>query len=166
MMRWLGRVAMVGAAVALAIWGWRAFFPSPEQIVRKRLIGLAQVASFAPNEASLMKVARAQKLASFFTSDAEITVDLPGHFPQSINGREEVLQVAMSARTMLKAIKVQFLDIGVKLDDDREAGVAHFTVKADVAGENTPQVEELEAQFKKLGGDWLIKRVQNVRTLR
>jgi len=44
--------------------------------------------------------------------------------------------------------------------------VTHFTVKADIAGESTPQVEELVATFKRLEGEWLIQHVENVKTLR
>lgn len=163
---WLSRTVLGGALIALGIWGWKALYPGPEHTIRKHLSELAHAATIDPNESSLVKLAKSQKLASFFTPDTEIQVDMPGRFPQSVNGREEVMQAALSVRSAVKAIKVQFIDISVKLESDGETGVAHFTVKADVAGESTPQVEELEARFKKVDGDWLIKHVENVKTLR
>ncbi len=166
MKAWLARLALLGALLALGIWGWRAAFPGPEQLIRKRLAELARLASFTQSEGSLVKLAKAQQLAARFTPDAEISVDLPGRSPQSLNGRDELMQAAMSARTMVKSLKVQFVDVTVKLGDAPESGIAHFTVKADVPGETTPEVEELEAQFKRVDGDWLIQHVQNVRTLR
>jgi len=141
-------------------------FPGPEQLIRKRLAELARVATIAPNEGSLVKLAKSQKLASLFTTDTEIDLDLPGRFPRTLNGRDEVLQAAASARTALQTLKLEFLDITVSLGSDGESAVAHFTVKGDVPGESTPQVEELEARFRKVDGNWLIQHVENVKTLR
>lgn len=163
---WFGRAVLGGALIALGIWAWQALHPGPEHTIRKHLSELAHAATITPNESSLVKLAKSQKLASFFTTDAEIQVDMPGRLPQSLNGRDELMQAALSVRSAIKAIKVQFVDISVKLEADGETGVAHFTAKADVAGESTPQVEEMEARFKKVDGDWLIKHVENVRTLR
>ena len=163
---WFGRAVLGGALIVLGIWGWKALHPGPEHTIRKHLSELAQAATIAPNESSLVKLAKSQKLAGFFTADTEIQVDMPGRFPQALNGRDEVMQAALSVRSAVKAIKVQFIDISVSIESDGETGVAHFTAKADVAGESTPQVEEMEAQFKKVDGDWLIKHVENVKTLR
>jgi hypothetical protein len=163
---WLARLGLGGALVVLGIWAWHALFPSPEQLIRKSLVEVAHLACIAPNEGSLVKLAKSQKLAAFFTTDAQVTVDLPGHLPQSLSGRDELMQAALSARSGLASLKVEFLDIGVTVDNARESGKAHFTIKADLPGESTPQVEELEAELKRVDNQWLIKDVHNVRTLR
>jgi len=157
---------LMAALITLGIWGWGALFPSPEHIIRKRLTELAELASIAPNEGLLTKLAKAQKLASYFASDADIEIDLPGKFPQSLSGRNDIMHAAASTRNYVSSLKVQFLDLSVKTAGDAESAIAHFTVKADVPGESTPQVEELQADFKKIEHDWLIQRVTNVRTLR
>ena len=163
---WGVRGVLLAALITLGIWGWRAFFPSPEQIIRKRLTALAEIASISPNESMLTKLTKSQKLASYFAVDAEIEIDLPGKFPQSLSGRNDIMRGAASARNYVASLKVQFLDISVTMGSDGQSGAAHFTVKADVSGESTPQVEELQADFKKIDGDWLIQRVTNVKTLR
>lgn len=159
------RLALGSALIALGVWGWQVFYPSPEHAIRSRLAELARAATISPNESALIKLAKAQKLASFFTVDTEIRIDLPGRFPQSLNGRDELMQAVAGARSAVKSLKVEFVDVSVTVESDSVSGSAHFTVKADVSGESTPQVEELEAQFRKLDGDWLIKHVENVQTL-
>jgi hypothetical protein len=163
---WVARGVLVAALIILGIWGWRTFFPSPELIIRKRLIELAALACISPNEAMLTKLSKSQKLASYFATDAEIEIDLPGKFPQSLTGRNDIMRGAASARNFVSSLKVEFLDITVKMASDGHSGIAHFTVKADVPGEATPQVEELQADFKEIEHAWLIQRVTNVRTLR
>ena len=163
---WGVRRVLLAALVALGIWGWHTIFPSPEHIIRQRLTELAAIASISPNESMLTKLAKSQKLASYFTTDAQIEIDLPGKFPQSLSGRNDIMRGAASARNYVSSLKVQFLDISVQMAGDAESGIAHFTVKADVPGETTPQVEEIQAEFKKIDHYWLVQRVTNVRTLR
>ena len=163
---WAARGVLLAALLTLGIWSGGALFPSPEHLIRKRLIELAAIACITPNESMLTKLAKSQKLASYFAMDAEIEIDLPGKFPQSLSGRNDILRGAASARNYVASLKVQFLDISVKVASDAQSGIAHFTVKADLPGEGTPQVEELQADFKKVDRDWLIQRVTNVPTLR
>lgn len=162
---WVWRGLLLAALMALGLWAGRLLFPSPERIIRQRLGELARTACIQPNEGALVKLAKAQKVANFFTMDAEIDLDLPGRTLQTLNGRSDIMQAAASARNALSTLKVQFLDISVNIGGDLQTGSAHFTVKADFPGESTPQVEELEATFKKIEHDWLIQRVTNVKTL-
>jgi hypothetical protein len=67
---------------------------------------------------------------------------------------------------MLTSLKVECLDISIQMGTDGESGIAHFTGKADLPGESTPQVEELQANFKRIDHEWQIQRITNVRTLR
>jgi hypothetical protein len=166
MKQWLLRGLLGLSLAALGIWGWRILFPSPEQAIRKQLTALAQTASVPASEGALAKLARAQRLTGFFTSNVEITVDLPGRSPQTITGRDELQQVALGARSMAAGLKVAFLDVGVTLAPDRQSAVAHLTARADVPGERMPQVQELSVSFQNLEHDWLISRVEAVRTLR
>lgn len=165
MKRWLFRLVLSVAVGAFGFWAWGALHPSPAHVIRKELAELARTASIPPNESQLAKLARAQKLASFFTTDTQITLETLGRYDQSITGRDEVQEKALAARAMLGGLKVQILDVSVSVQPNGQEAVAHFTGRADVPGESTPQVEELKAGFKKVGGDWLIDRVENVRTL-
>ena len=145
---WVSRGVLVAALIAVGVWGWGVLFPSPERIIRRQLTDLARTACIKSNEGMLIKLAKAQKLASFFTVDAAINVDVPGHSAQSLSGRDDIMRVAGVARAAVSSLKVEFLDVGVTVNSDGQSGQAHFTVKADVPGESTPQVEEVEASFK------------------
>jgi ketosteroid isomerase-like protein len=159
------RLLVLAALVALGVWGWRLRHPSPEHIIRKELAELARTACVPADEANLRKLANAQKLASFFTSDAELTIDVPGRFSQTISGRAEVQEKALGARSMLGGLTVEFLDVNVTVAPDAESATARLTARANLPGDSVPQVEELKVGFKKVEGDWLIQRAENVKTL-
>jgi hypothetical protein len=164
MKRWVLRAVVLAALIALGVWGWRVFFPSPEQAIRNRLAELAQAASFSPNEGPLAKLSNAQKLTTFCAGDVAISVDVPGH-SQIIHGREELLQVAIGVRSVVSGVKLRFLDTTVAVGADKASAVANLTAKANVAGESDFVVQELKFTFKKIGRDWLISRVETVKTL-
>jgi len=163
---WGFRLFLIAVLVAAAIWGWRLLFPGPEQVIRKELAQLAAASSIVPNEAPLTKLAKAQRLASFFTTDAEVMVDIPNRSLQAFNGREEIQQAALGARAILNSLRVHFVDIEVNVAPNKQLAIAHLTATADLPGEKVPEVEELQFGFKKVDRDWLISRVETVKTLR
>ncbi len=165
MMRWLFRLVLLGSFLALGIWGWRIFFPTPEQVIRRQLADLARIASIAPNEGPLAKAYNSQKLVSFFAPDVEIILDVPGH-SASLHDRDELMRAAMAWRSSATSLKVEFLDISVSLAPDKEAALAHLTAKANLPGESVPDVQELKIAFRKMEGKWLISRVETIKTLR
>lgn len=162
---WLVRAALLGALLGLVYCGWIVLFPSPERIIAKRLAHVARLACVGPNEGALARLANGQKLTTFFTSDVEITVDVPGRTSQTLNGRDELLQAVMAARSALAPLKVEFLDITVSLNADKQSALAHLTAKATLPGERSPEVQELKIDFRKTDHDWLIQHVETVRTL-
>ena len=163
---WLARLALAGVVGAVGFWAWQFLFPSPEHVIRKRLGELAAAVSIAPNEGPLAKLANTQKLIGFFSSDVSVTVDVPGRSMQTFNGRDEIQQAALGARGLLSTLKVQFVDIFVSVNPDKQSAQAHSTATATLPGEKLPEVQELEIGFKKLEHDWLINHVETVKTLR
>src|ERR1035441_9709820 len=69
-----GRARRGGAGVGL----WTTFFPRPEKIVRKRLAQVAAEASFNSGENPLVIAARAEHLASRFSTNVEVNLNAPG----------------------------------------------------------------------------------------
>jgi len=57
------------------------------------------------------------------------------------------------------------VDVTVVVGTDGQAAQAHLTAKANLPGESMPQVQELKIGFRKIEREWLIDRVQTVRTL-
>jgi len=144
---------------------WRVLFPPPEKVIRKQLTELARVVSIAPNEAPLARAVNAQKLSTFFTREVAVQVDVPGHGQVRLTGNDELLQAAMTARSSMSGLQVEFLDISVALGPDKESAVANLTGKARIPGERELLVEEFKFGFRKAGRNWLIDQVQTVKTL-
>jgi hypothetical protein len=165
MKKWSLRIFLLAVLVGLGLWGWRAWFPGPEAVIRKRLTELARTASFSANEGALAKLANAQSLTAFCTPDVEITVDIPGHSTQTINGHDELLSAVAGARSAVHGLNVEFFDILVTVAPDQNSAEANLTAKGKVSGEKDFYVQELKFLLKKVEGQWLIFRVETVRTL-
>jgi hypothetical protein len=163
---WGFRLFLAAATIGALVWGWKVLFPGPEQVIRKELVQVAAAASITPNEAPLTKLAKAQRLASFFATDADVTIDIPTRPLQSFSGRDEIQQAAIGARALLNSLKVHFLDVEVGVAPDKQSASVHLTATADLPGEKLPEVEELEMRFKKVDRDWLISHIGTVKTLR
>jgi len=159
------RPVALAVLVLLAAAGWKLFFPHPEKVIRRRLTELAKLASFGPKEGQLAKAVNAQKAADYFTEDAEIVVDLTGYGSMKINGRNDLFQALLAARTQLSMVEVQFLDMNVVLDPNKQGAVVDLTAKGRVPGDRDIQVMELKVSLKLVDRKWLIRRVETVKTL-
>jgi hypothetical protein len=160
------RAVFLGTLCAGLFWSWHWLFPGPERVIRKRLSELAAGASISPNEAPLVKLAKAQRVSTLFANDARVNVDVPGRAVQTFNGREEIQQAAIGARAILNTLKVEFVDINVAFGADRKSAAAHLTATATLPGEKFPEVQEMEIGFTNIDREWLINRAETVRTLR
>ena len=165
MKKWVGFIMVAAVLAGLGYWIWLTFFPSPEKAIRKQLQALAAAASFPVNEAPRAKLANAQKLGNFFTTDVEVTVETPGRAQQTFSGRDELVQAALGAHSSLNGLNVEFLDINVTVAPNKQTAVANLTARARIPGDRDFNVQELKFSLKKVGGDWLIYKVETVKTL-
>jgi hypothetical protein len=159
------RLVLAAALVALGVWLWFVLFPSPEKVIRKRLMGLAHTASFSSNEGNLARLAAAQNLAGFFATNVEININVPGRIQHNFLGRDEIKEAVLGARSTLGGLKVQFPDINITVVPDKQSAVADLTVEARVSGEQDLIVQEMKFTLQKTDGEWLVTRVETVRTL-
>jgi hypothetical protein len=157
------RLILLAAVVALGVWLYFILFPSPEKIIRKHLVKLAQTVSFSSNEGSLAKLAGAQSVAGFFSTNAGVNLDVPGYEPQTLTGRDEITQFAIAARSSVSSLAVKFPDMNVTVAPDKQSATADVTAEANVAGEKDVIVQEMKFTFEKTGEGWLIRRVETVR---
>jgi hypothetical protein len=165
MKKWVWRLVVVMVLAGLGCWGWRVLFPSPEQVIRKRLNHLANAACFSGNEGALVKVAKAQAITSFCTPDVEITLDIPGYGHHEINGIAELLQQAAAARSYREGCNVQFFDIVVNVAPDQNSAIADLTAKGSVLNDKDFNVQELRFKLRKVEGKWLIYHAETVHAL-
>ena len=159
------RFALLAAAIATGVWIWTIIFPSPEKIIRQRLAEAARDVSFNKNESLLAAVGKAQKISAFFSTNVEVNIDVPEHHEQTFAGRDEIMQAIAGARASLDGLKVEFPDVNVTVAPDKQSAVADLTVKAQTDGDKDFIWQEMKFTFQKIGGDWLITRVETVRTL-
>ncbi len=164
MKEWVIRGVLLAALVAVGILAWNILFPSPERIIRKRLNELAQTASFSAKEGLVAKAWNASLLSGFFTPDVEVTVEVPGR-QQTLNGRDELLQAAAQARTMLTSLSIEFPDIKVTLAPDRTSATVNLTARGKVSSERDTYLQELRMRVIKVKREWLINQIETVRTL-
>ncbi len=164
-MKW-SRLLLLTVILALGAWAWLALHPGPERLIRKQLGGVARAASFGSNEGTLAKLAGAQSLAGFFSTNVEINLDVPGHQEQRLMGREDIQQAALAARSSLQSLVVTFPDITVLVSADKESAVADLTLRAQVSGEQDAIVQEMKVTLRKFDSQWLIVKVKTVRTLK
>ena len=159
------RIVLLAALAALGIWLWTVLFPSPEKVVRRRLTELARTVSSSANESDLTRLAAARSVAGFFAATVELNVDLPELGQHNSMDREEITQLALMGRSRAGGLRVKFPDINITVAPDQQSAVADLTVEANVSGEHDPIVQEMKFTFRKNDGQWLITRIETVRTL-
>lgn len=164
-MKIIARVIMLIVLAALGVWLWTIFFPPPEKIVRRDLAKLAKDVSFSKDENNLVKIADAQSVADFFASNVVVNIDVPGHEEQTMAGRDQITQAALLSRQEATDMDVKFPDMNVAVAADKLSATADVTVQATISGEANAILQEVKFTFEKIGGQWLITRVETVRTL-
>jgi hypothetical protein len=164
MKEWFIRLILVAALFAVVFWAWRTLSPNPEKVIRKRLGELAKAASFSSKQGLMTQAWNASSLAEFFTPDAEVTVEVPGG-QHTFNGRDELLQAAVTARRTVNSLTVEFPDIKVTVAPDKSSAVVYLTAKGKVPGEKDFFLQELKLQLTKVKRDWLINRIETAKTL-
>ena len=165
MRTWIPRVVLLLAVAVLAFWVWRTFFPDPQTAIRRRLTEIAQLASFDQKESETAKLWNSEKLASYFTEDVTIKVDVPGAHGEA-SGRDQIAAGALEARKRFARLGVRFSEIQVTVAPDRQSAIADLTVNANANGEPDFIIQELALRLKKIGRSWLVSRIETVKTLR
>jgi hypothetical protein len=164
-MKIIVRVILLLALVALGVWVWTILFPSPEKIIRKQLTSLARDASFSQDENNLVKMARAESIADFFSTNVEVDITIPGHEQQDITGRDGITQAALLSRQVATSLDVKFPDVNVTVAPDGNSATADVTVDANVSGQSDAILQEVKFTFVREDGHWLINKVETVRVL-
>jgi hypothetical protein len=164
-MKWVGRLFLLLALVALGLWLWSLLFPSPEKLIRKRLTKLARAVTFTSNEGPFALANHISNLESCFSVDAQVNLDAPDHSAYVLNGRDEIRQAAKAMLVQDGALKVEFLDEEVTLAADKLSATVDLTVKATKPRDQDFYVQEMKFVLKKINGEWLIVRIQTVKTL-
>jgi hypothetical protein len=159
------RIVLIVALAALGVWLWTVLVPSPEKVVRRRLLELARTVSSSPNESDLTRLAAARSVAGFFAANVELKVALPELGQHSSIDREEIPPIVVMARSRAGGLKVTFPDINVRVAPDKQSAVVNLTVDANISGEREHLLQQMKFTLRRVDGQWLITRVETVQTL-
>lgn len=161
------RIVLLALLLGGGAWLWMYFHPGPEAAIRRRLADVARVVSFAGKEGMVARAAQSQKLAGYFGREVTLMIDLPELSTREAITREEIAQLALLLRSSpyFNSLKVQFLDPVVTLGADRKSAIVELTLHAETAGDKYRVVQEMKFTLKEAEGEWLILRVDTVKTL-
>jgi len=159
------KLVLLAALVAFGVWLWLVLFPGPEKAIRNRLAKLAHAVSFSKSQGSLARIASGESVSGFFSTNVEVTINLPGQEQHTFVGRAEITQAALAARGYATDLNVKFPDVNVTVAPDKQSATADLTVEATVSGEHDAIVQEMKFTLQRIDGQWLITRVETVRTL-
>lgn len=158
--RRVGRMAAAVAALLTVV--PPACARSDEDRIRGQLDEVAQIVSVEDRETPLIRQARASRLVTYLTADADVDVGAPF---SPVAGRDAVARVAAAVRVPAGGMSVEFRDVRMTVDDPTRRALASatavVTAGADVGGELL-QARELEMVFSEIDGQWLIAQVRLV----
>ena len=165
-MKLIVRFIVLAGLLALAVWAWGFFFPTPQRIIEKHLLQLARLGSFSSTDGTFKRLADNERIGFLMARDIHVVLDVPGGRGQTFDNREELLQAVLAARATVKDLRAEFTDIAITLNPDRQSATALLTVTAKIGGEPDLVVEELKFTFKEISDDWLITALETVKPLR
>lgn len=156
---------MVLLVIALSIWLWRYFHPTPQEAIRRRLADVARAASYTEPGGLIARAAKAQKLAGYFAPEVAIRIDLPDQSRHEAASRDEIMGITMRLRTFFRSFKVQLLDPNITVGADQRSAIVDLTLRAETPGDQYLIVQEIKCTMRQVGGEWIILRVDTVKTL-
>jgi len=159
------RIALLAVLAGAGFWLWTVWFPSPQMIVLKKISSLAATASLNAGDGNITRAAKVSNFIGYFSTDAEIVCDVPELGAHTLSGRDEIRQMAAGVFTQMTSLKVQFLDAVAHVGADKESARVSCTARVSANDSKDFGVQELNFQFKKIDGDWLITRAETVKTL-
>jgi hypothetical protein len=164
-MKLAGRIVLVVVVVALGLWLWRYFHPTPQEAIRRRLADLARAASYTEPGGLIARTAKAQRLAGYFAPEVAVRIDLPDQSRHEAASRDEIMRIAMALPTWFRSFKVAILDPNILLGADQKSASVDLTLRAETPGDQYLIVQEIKCTLRQVDGEWLILRVDTVRTL-
>ena len=149
-------------ALAFAIWYY--FFPPPERVIRKNLVGLAEEVSERP-QGNISTVANVNSIAGYFHPQVELDLRGFGRGIETVSSRLEVQRMALAARQNVGWLEVKFNNVHVQVAEDKQSAQVNLTAVLRVEGQEQPAVQDIKVLFEKVDRDWLIRSIQPIRLM-
>lgn len=159
------RLVALAVLAGLGFWLWTALFPSPEKVVLKKVSSLAATATVAAGDGAITRAAKVSDLIGYFSTDAEISYDISGVGAGSLSGRDEIREAAAGGFAKVSSLNVQFNDAAARVAADQQSAQVSCTAKVSSGDSRDFGIQEMRFHFKKVDRDWLITRVETVKTI-
>ena len=118
-------------------------------------------------EKELEILAKSQKIQNLFLPDCYLFLDYEPSI--EIDNRSQLISLFLKAYKVVDATKVNFYDISIKMDKDKKKATVDMTV---IVEANNPQTyeevrfaREVEMDWRRSDGDWMISSVKAIKTL-
>ena len=164
-MKIAGRVILIVVLAGLGFWLYTILFPNPEKVVLKRISSLASTATVGSAEGAITRAAKVSSLIGYFSTDVEVHVEGPEVGKRTISGRDEIRELAAAVMANVSSLKVQFDDATAHVTQDKQSADVSCTARISAKDSKDFGIQELRFQLKKIDGDWLITKIESVKTL-
>ena len=160
------RILLPLIVIGAGVWLWLYLNPPPEEAIRRRLAQLSKSASFESRESFLARSAAAQEVASFFAAEVSMNIEPRGLFPDQLQRAEIAQQVGfLRSNPEIHSFKLSILDPIITVGTDQKSAMVELTINVATEGERHMIVQEMKFTMRKVEDDWVICRLDTVRTL-
>ena len=148
----------------MGLLAWLVFtlLPDEEKAIRSLLVRLVQAAAIKPKDSGFARLAYADRLAAYFTTNVDIQVEGFGADFSSINGRAELVQAALAARAQLRQAEFSLADVHIKFPPEERKANAYVVITGQINYETNQFGQALRMVLVKDNGQWLISHVHTV----
>jgi hypothetical protein len=159
------RTLAIAIAAGAGLWcGWQWLFPSDEAQIVAVLERVADAVSSGDADGDLGRLARAAALGNEFAPDVTVDAGPPFH---RIRGREAIIGAAARTRGNVRRLEIAFPDVTIAVAPDMHTATAVVTaeVRFDAGEGRGIDARELELEFTRHEGNWVISAITLVQPL-
>lgn len=136
--------------------------PNDRKAVGNVMARLIKAASVHPNDSNLARLAYANRLTGFFTTNAVLHLEgLGTDFPVA-NGRGDLLEVAIAARAQLQQAEFKLADLNVTFPGQKGTASAYVVITGQINFRTNQFGKAFRMALQKTHGRWLISEVNTV----
>ena len=166
MKNWFSKIVYTLLIGGILWFSWGFFFPSEINKICKRLNSLAACLSFSSSGSYVMRMAAADSVRDFFSTNIVVNLDGVHARAEYISGRAEVMSILTTARTYLKELNVKFEDPQVEIDESKTHAVMEVLTRITLDENRRDKIYQLiRMNWIKEGDKWRVERVDTLKML-
>lgn len=147
------------------VWVGLKFLPNDQKRIRQLMDRLAEAASIKPDDSNFARLAYADRLAAFFTTNAVLHLEGLGTDFPVIASRSDLLEAAMAARSQLRQAEFKVADLNVTFPAEKGTARAYVVVIGRINSRTNDFGQAFRMTLRKTRGRWLILELNTVEHL-